>query len=164
MAIGASAIQRWVENKYAVSVLLVVVPQTFGGLLNFNPHLHMLVSAGGFQESESIWTPIQFDKSELMKMWRLALCAYLWVALRDGAIRSGSDADQLEGVLKQQHESPWIHLRQSLYVEKEVPALRRQVYSSASYPLESPSGDYGSSCPIPGEGHQSKAQCRTNVA
>jgi len=67
-----------VENQYGVSVLLIVVPQTFGGLLNFNPHLHMLVSATGFQESENIWVPLHFDKRELMEMWRLALVAYRW--------------------------------------------------------------------------------------
>lgn len=107
-AIGASAIQRWAENKYGVSVLLIVVPQTFGGLLNFNPHLHMLVSAGGFQESENIWIPLHFDKRELMQMWRLALTAYLWVALRVGAMRSDLDTEQLKKVLEEQYRRPWI--------------------------------------------------------
>jgi Putative transposase len=107
-AIGASAIQRWVKNKYGVSVLLIVVPQTFGGLLNFNPHLHMLVSAGGFQESENIWIPLHFDKRELVQMWRLALTAYLWVALRAGAIRPDLGAEQLDNILEKQYRRPWI--------------------------------------------------------
>ena len=107
-AIGASALQRWVENKYSVSVLLIVVPQTFGGLLNFNPHLHMLVSAGGFQESENIWIPLHFDERELMQMWRLALTAYLWVALRAGAIRSALGIEQLNNVLEEQYKRQWI--------------------------------------------------------
>ncbi len=107
-AVGASAIQRWVENKYGVSVLLIVVPQTFGGLLNFNPHLHMLVSAGGFQESENIWIPLHFDKRELMQMWRLALTAYLWVVLRAGAIRSDMGTKQHNNLLEEQYQRPWI--------------------------------------------------------
>lgn len=107
-AIGASAIQRWVENKYGVSLLLIVVPQTFGGLLNFNPHLHMLVSARGFQESENIWAPLVFDKRELMEMWRLALIAYLWVALRSRALRSDLGARQVKTVLDEQYRRPWI--------------------------------------------------------
>jgi hypothetical protein len=107
-AIGASAIQRWVENKYGVSVLLIVVPQTFGGLLNFHPHIHMLVSAGGLQKSENIWIPLQFDKRELMHMWRLALCAYLWVALRVGAVRSDLGAEQLKKVLEKQYRRLWV--------------------------------------------------------
>jgi hypothetical protein len=107
-AIGASALQRWEGNKYGVNVLLIVVPQTFGGLLNFNPHLHMLVSAGGFQESENIWIPLRFDKRELMQMWRLALTAYLWVALRAGVIRSDFGTEQLKKVLEEQYRRPWI--------------------------------------------------------
>jgi hypothetical protein len=107
-AIGASAIQRWVENKYSASVLLIVVPQTFGGLLNFNPHLHMLVSAGGFQESENIWIPLHFDERELMQMWRLALSAYLWVALRAGAVRSDLGTEQFKKVLEEQYRRRWI--------------------------------------------------------
>jgi Putative transposase/Transposase zinc-binding domain len=107
-AIGASAIQRWVENKYGVSVLLIVVPQTFGGLLNFNPHLHMLVSAGGFQESENKWISLHFDKRELMQMWRLALLAYLWVALRAGSIWSGLGPEKLRKVLEEQYKRDWI--------------------------------------------------------
>ena len=107
-AIGASAIQRWAKNKYGVSVLLIVVPQTFGGLLNFNPHLHMLVSAGGFQESEDIWIPLHFDKRELMEMWRLALIAYLWVALRSRALKSDLAARQVKRVLDEQYRRQWI--------------------------------------------------------
>jgi hypothetical protein len=107
-AIGASAIQRWAESKYGVSVFLIVVPQTFGGLLNFNPHLHMLVSAGGFQESEHIWLSLHFDKRELMQMWRLALLAYLWVALRVGALRFHSGAQQLRRVIEEQYKREWV--------------------------------------------------------
>ena len=104
----ASAIQRWVENKYGVSVLLIVVPQTFGGLLNFNPHLHMLVSAGGFQESECRWIPLRFDKRELMQMWRLALIAYLWVVLRVRAPRSAVGTEPLRRSLEEQYKREWI--------------------------------------------------------
>jgi len=108
-AIGASAIRRWVENKYGVSVLLIVVPQTFGGLLNFNPHLHMLVSAGGFQELESRWIgTLQFDKRELMQMWRLALIAYLWVVLQARALKSDLSTEQLKKVLEEQYRRQWI--------------------------------------------------------
>src|SRR5271157_2698680 len=108
-AIGASAIQRWVANKYGASVLLIAVPQTFGGLLNFNPHLHMLVSAGGLQESEGRWiSRLHFDKPELMQMWRLALSAYLWLVLRARALRSDLCTEQLKKVLKEQYKRQWI--------------------------------------------------------
>jgi hypothetical protein len=55
----------------------MVVPHTFGRRLNFNSHLHILVSVGGLQESEGRWIPsLSFDKGELMRSWRYAVIAY----------------------------------------------------------------------------------------
>ena len=48
-------IQEWVKARYGVRVLVMVVQHTFGRRLNFNPHLHILVSAGGLQELEGRW-------------------------------------------------------------------------------------------------------------
>src|SRR5207302_1491951 len=89
--------------------ILIGVPQSFGGLLNFNPHLHMLVSAGGLQEADGRWiTPLHFDKRELMQMWRFALLVYLWEALRVGAIRSDFPTEQLKRILQEQYGRQWI--------------------------------------------------------
>lgn len=44
-AVGAAAIEFWVKAKYGARVILMVVQQTYGGFLNFYPHLHTLVSA-----------------------------------------------------------------------------------------------------------------------
>ena len=46
-AVGAAAIEFWAKAKHGVRVILMVVQQTYGGFLNFYPHLHTLVSAGG---------------------------------------------------------------------------------------------------------------------
>jgi hypothetical protein len=58
----------------------MVVPHTFGGRLNFNSHLHILVSAGGLYESEGRWVDgLIFDehKDKLMHMWRFAVITFL---------------------------------------------------------------------------------------
>jgi hypothetical protein len=44
-------IQKWVKLKSGVRVSIMVVPHTFGGKLNFNSHLHILVSGGGLSIS-----------------------------------------------------------------------------------------------------------------
>src|SRR5580693_9171923 len=44
-AMAAEAIQLWAKDRYRVRILVVVVQQTFGGFLNFHPHLHIMVSA-----------------------------------------------------------------------------------------------------------------------
>jgi hypothetical protein len=46
-AMGAEAIIQWAKARYGVRLLVLVVQQTFGGFLNFVPHLHVMVSAGG---------------------------------------------------------------------------------------------------------------------
>ena len=68
----------------------------------------MLVSAGGFQESEGTWIPLHFDKRELMQMWRLALIVYLWVVLRARALRADLSTEQLKKLLEEQYKREWI--------------------------------------------------------
>jgi hypothetical protein len=112
-AVGASVIKRWAESKHGADVFLIVVPQTFGGFLNFNPHLHMLVSAGGLQESQGRWLPrLHFKKRgherELMEMWRLALSSYLWAALQKRAVVSNLGTELLKKALKTQYKREWV--------------------------------------------------------
>src|ERR1700736_2821281 len=76
-ALGAGVIQQWAKAKYWVRLLIMVVQHTFGRRLNFNSHLHILVSTGGLRESEGCWiTPLRFDKDALMHMWRFAVITY----------------------------------------------------------------------------------------
>jgi len=67
--LGADVIQQWLNMKYGVTVLVIVVPHTFGGDLKFNAHLHILISSGGLSNSEGLWIPrIQLHKGALMRM------------------------------------------------------------------------------------------------
>jgi hypothetical protein len=54
-AMGAESIKLWAKARHGVRVILMVVQHTFGGLLNFYPHLHVLVSVGGLREAEGRW-------------------------------------------------------------------------------------------------------------
>jgi hypothetical protein len=63
--LGAAVIQQWAKLKYGVRAPIMVMPHTFGGRLNFNSHLHILLSAGGLQESEGRWVNcLVFDENE----------------------------------------------------------------------------------------------------
>ena len=74
-ALAAAVIQQWVKAKYGVRVLIVVVPHTFGRHLNFNAHLHVMVSAGGLKESEDRWiTPLRFNRRKTHA--HVALCRH----------------------------------------------------------------------------------------
>jgi transposase-like zinc-binding protein/putative transposase len=50
--LAASVIKRWIQAHYRVIPIILVIPHTFGRRLNFHPHLHILVSAGGLNKRE----------------------------------------------------------------------------------------------------------------
>jgi len=103
-ALGAGVIQQWVKLKYGVRVLIIAIPHTFGGRLTFNAHLHILVSAGGLQESEGRWIArLSFRREKLMRMWRFAVITYLREALKVKALTSNLSPDKLRSVLVDQY-------------------------------------------------------------
>ena len=112
-AIGAEAIQLWVKSRYGVGVLLIVVQHTFGGFLNFYPHLHVLVSAGGLHDSEGKWKwipQLRYDKRayiELMHAWRYAVIAYLAEALKWQVLDSGVSSEESRTMFESQYKRAW---------------------------------------------------------
>jgi hypothetical protein len=104
--LGASVIQQWIRIRYGVSVLVTIVPHTFGGDLKFNSHLHILVSAGGLQESSAQWIPhLRLEKEPLMRMWRYAVIAHLRNGLRAGVLRSDLSTQALQRLLSTAYQS-----------------------------------------------------------
>jgi hypothetical protein len=102
--VAADAIMYWAYCRYGVRLFVMVVPQTFGGLLNFHPHLHVLVSAGGLREADARWiSRLRFDKRELMACWKFALIAYLG---RLADVLS-TEPEQLERALRDQYARRW---------------------------------------------------------
>ncbi|MGA8764904.1 MAG: transposase [Candidatus Sulfotelmatobacter sp.] len=115
--LGASVIEHWMKTKYGVRVIIMVIQHTFGGHLNFNCHLHILVSAGGLQESEGRWIALlNFNKETLMRMWRDAVITYLCEALKMQVLQSERDHKDLMRVFQDEYKRPrWIiYLRASM--------------------------------------------------
>jgi hypothetical protein len=107
-ALGAAAISGWAKEAHGARVMILVVRHTFGRHLNFNPHLHILVSSGGLRIDDDIWiSGVKFDRSSLMKRWRFALITYLREALRRGLITSNSTQQDVRLTLKRQYERWW---------------------------------------------------------
>ncbi len=58
--------------------MIVVIPHTFGRRLNFNCHLHILVSDGGLRQDGTQWCArARLDRKALMPMWRYAVITLL---------------------------------------------------------------------------------------
>jgi hypothetical protein len=82
--------------------------------VNFNSHLHLLVSAGGLHESEGRWVEsliFNEHKDKLMHMWRFAVITYLRAALEVKVLASDLSPKRLSACLKKQYERWWsIHV------------------------------------------------------
>jgi hypothetical protein len=111
-ALAASVLQQYLKMKHGVRGLVMVVPHTFGRRLNFHPHLHTLVSAGGLREGYICWVNVdEFDKKALMHMWKFAVINYLRAALSAHVLQSELSERRLREILTEQYERWWnIHI------------------------------------------------------
>ena len=107
-AMGAEAIQQWAKARYGVRLILRVVQQTAGGFLNFVPHLHVLVSAGGLKESTNRWIHrLKYDQRELMCAWRFAVVAFLSEAHTKNVLSSSLSSEELLNMFTTQYKRTW---------------------------------------------------------
>jgi hypothetical protein len=109
-ALGAAAIEFWAKGRYGAQIVLTVVQQTYGGFLNFYPHLHTVASAGGLALSTGQWIPkLEFDahQRELMLAWRYAVLAYLDEAIKSKVIMSDLSEHELRMILQREGDRDW---------------------------------------------------------
>src|SRR5580658_2249729 len=96
----------------------MVIPHTFGARLNFNSHLHILVSAGGLNDSDGGWTAcLYFDRKKLMHMWRFAVITFLREALKAGVLTSKLHPADLKAVLAREYR--WWSTHVDYFLSKE---------------------------------------------
>ena len=111
-ALGAAVLQQWAWTRYRVRLCGIVIQHTFGGRLNYHPHLHIMVSAGGLDPAEARWVKsLTFDHEQIMDLWRAAVCAYLWKAHRDGLLRPSTVPEEFNDLIYGQMQRDWnIHI------------------------------------------------------
>jgi hypothetical protein len=106
--IGGEVVLQWMKDVFGVRPLILVVQHTFGRHLNFNAHLHMLVSAGGLSETESRWMEgLILNPVGFMKLWKHGIITYLRLALDAGILKSGLKSWELRELLADKYEVGW---------------------------------------------------------
>ncbi len=106
--LGAQVLQQWARQKYGIRLMIVVIPHTFGRHLNFNCHLHILVSEGGLREDGPEWCArARLDRKALMPMWRYAVITLLREAARAGVLDTDMSRSALLRLLTTQYERWW---------------------------------------------------------
>ena len=105
--LGARIIEHWAWHTYGVRLMILVIPHTFGRKLNFNCHLHILVSEGGLDADGATWRKAPLKNKALMPLWRYAVVTYLMEAYSKGLLETDQSAAQLEELLSRQQERWW---------------------------------------------------------
>ncbi|HKV77579.1 MAG TPA: transposase [Candidatus Sulfotelmatobacter sp.] len=107
-AMGAEALTLRAKARHGARVILIVVQQTFGGLLNFVPHLHVLVSQGGLQEQQNRWVNrLGYDQEEIMRAWRFAVLALISEARKKNLLKVDLSCEELTAMLHNQWKRRW---------------------------------------------------------
>ena len=107
-ALAAEIIKARVSVKYGLRVGVIAILHTFNGKLEFNSHVHTMVTGGGLHGSFDIWVSrVYYDRDQLMKSWRKAVIALLRAALRAGQLHTEKTVDQMEEILTQQEKRWW---------------------------------------------------------
>jgi hypothetical protein len=117
-ALAAKVIQAWARAKYGVRVGILAILHTFNGRLEFNSHVHTMVSGGGLHSSGSWIAGVFYDRDKLMRSWRRALIKFLRTALRAGVLKTELKVDQLEDLLDHL-ERCWWSIRIQSFKSKE---------------------------------------------
>ena len=115
-ALGAAVVQQWAWNRYRVRLFVIVIQHTFGGYLNYNPHLHMMISAGGLHGLEGRWLEsLEFDRYHIMCLWRFAVTSYVWKAHRGGLLEKASLPAEFNDLTLEQVPRDWnIHITRQM--------------------------------------------------
>ena len=114
-ALAAKVIQTRISAKYGLQIGVIAILHTFNGKLEFNSHVHAMITGGGLRESSDTWVPsVYHDCIPLMKAWRTAVIKLLRVATQTGELGTTMTVDQLLGLLSHQGKRSWIIKVQSL--------------------------------------------------
>jgi hypothetical protein len=107
-ALAAEVIKARVSVKHGVRVGVIAILHTFNGRLEFNSHVHTLVTGGGLHGSSNIWVSrVYYERDALMEAWRKAVIALLRAALRASQLQTELTADQMEDLLTHLEKCWW---------------------------------------------------------
>jgi hypothetical protein len=106
--IAARVIASYARVRKGAEVGAMPVLQTFNGKLEFNAHVHTLVTAGDLRTAGSQGTSsIYFDPYELMRSWKRLVIVLLRGALEAGQLKSGMPRDEVERLLEEEEKRTW---------------------------------------------------------
>jgi len=118
-ALAATVIQARMSARYGLRVGVMAILHTFNGKLEFNSHVHTMITGGGLHGSSDTWiSRIYYKRDRLMESWRKAVIALLRAALRAGQLHTKMTADQVQELFTQ-NEKCWWSVKIQSFKSKE---------------------------------------------
>lgn len=112
--LAAKTVEAWARAKFGLTVGLIAIPHTFNGRLEFNAHVHVMVTAGGLETSGRWVSSVYYDVDALTHHWRRGVIRLLRASLRAGLIITDVPPQVIEEKLVQQENRWWSVKVQSL--------------------------------------------------
>jgi hypothetical protein len=107
-AFAAKIMQAQMNARYGVRVGVIAILHTFNGKLEFNSHVHTMVTGGGLNGASNTWIPrAYYNHDQLMESWRRAVIALLRAALRAGQLHTKMTFEETESLLTHQEKRWW---------------------------------------------------------
>ena len=106
--IASRVVMSYARVRKGVEVGTLAIQQTFNGKLEFNPHVHMLVTAGDLLTTLSGKSAsIYFDGEELTRSWQRLIIGLLRRGLRARGARLLMSREELERLLQTERQRTW---------------------------------------------------------
>ena len=112
-ALAAGILKTRVKAKYGLEIGVMAIPHTFNGKLEFNSHVHTMITGGGLC-GDTWGSSVYYEQDRLMEAWRRAVIELLRAALRAGQLHTKMAIDQVEVLLTQEEKRWWSIKIQSL--------------------------------------------------
>lgn len=113
-ALAARVVESWARAKFGVQLGIIAIPHTFNSRLEFNSHVHVMVTAGGITPRGRWRESFYYDRNALMIYWRQSVVRLLRKALQSGYFGTESSQTELETLLTEQENRWWSVKVQSL--------------------------------------------------
>jgi Putative transposase/Transposase zinc-binding domain len=116
-ALAATALRTRARLKAGAEVGVVTILHTFNGKLEFNSHVHTIVTAGGLR-GESWVENIYYGRNQLMEIWRKGVIRLLRAASEAGRLQTDLAKYEVKTLLVEQEKRWWSVKIQTLFSTK----------------------------------------------
>jgi hypothetical protein len=106
--LAAAIIQTHARVEHGLKIGIIAVGHTFNGRLQFNAHVHTMVTSGGLNSKGLYKESIFYNEDWLTSQWRSAVIRLLQTAVENGCLAVRGSRFAILSLLAQQEARRWI--------------------------------------------------------